>query len=630
MSELEATLNAAPEAAQEQAACEAMAPEAVQTAAQDTTTDEVTEATTFPRPQTKAEILARLEALVAAETLPDRAETDYLRVTFYRIINAEAAAAREAFDKAEAEAALKAAEEGTVAVHHEYKPAANPDEETFKAGMNTLKERRAQQAAALEAEKQENLTRKLAIIDRIKLMIEDAEGVEKFYDEFKTLQAEWKEIQLVPAERATELWKNYQLYVEKFYDLLRLEFEFRAYDFKKNLEVKTRLCEKAEALAEMEDPIAASRQLQPLHDEWRETGPVAKELREELWLRFKAASTIVNKRHQDHFLAIKEKEEANLAAKTTLCEKAEALDTTALNTNAQWEEMTAQVLEMQNNWKQIGYTPRKVNAQIFERFRTACDKFFQAKAEHFRNLRETFSANLEKKTALCEKAEALKDSTEWAATTDALIELQKQWKAVGPVAHKLSDALWHRFNEACNHFFNQKQEANADKRNEEEANLEKKNGIIARLETLAAEGAEDLLAAVRALQAEWNEVGHVPFRKKEKMYRRYREICDKIYETIHSDKSRRRVEGYRRAVAEKAGDALTRERQKMQKLVEDKKAEIQNYETNLTFLNAKSKSGNSLVAEIERRIERLKSELEELKQKMAVSLEQKNETESAE
>lgn len=612
MSEEMELTNAAPEAAKDLTAAQSEISAAAPAAA---------EVSNHPRMQTKDEILAKVRQYVADDVVIDRAELDHFRIQFYRLVNAEQAAAREAFEQQESEAALQAAKAGETAVHHDFVPAEDPMEQEFKAAINTLKERRAAQNAAIEEEKRQNLERKQAIIARIKAMTEDPEGVEKSYDEFKQLQTEWKERQAVPAENATELWKNYQLYVEQFYDLLRLSFEFRAYDFKKNLEAKTHLIEAAEKLAEVEDPISAFHQLQKLHEQWRETGPVAKELREEIWARFKAASTVINKRHQDHFLAIKEQEEANLASKTALCELVEAIDTTALTNLQQWEESTKAIAEAQAQWKTIGYTPRKVNASIFERFRTACDKFFQAKSAHFKGIREEYAANLEKKTALCEKAESLKDSTDWTATANALIALQKEWKQVGPVAHKYSDALWHRFNDACNFFFAQKQEAGAGQRAEEEANLERKQDIIARLEALLQAEEEDLHAAVKALQTEWSEVGHVPFRKKERIYQRYREACDAIYDRLKASGVRRRMENFRKNVIEKGGDVVTRESQRLQRAYEEKKAEIQNYETNLTFLNVKSKSASGLVADIERRIARLKEELEEIKQKLAATRE---------
>lgn len=551
----------------------------------------------------KEDVIARLKEIVESGE-EDRNATDQLRTVFYRLHNEEVAAARQAFEEAGGAA-------------EEFVPEADALEAEYKALMATIKEKRAAAAAEAEAERQQNYEKKLAIIERIKEMIAAPDDIDKNYEAFKALQVEWREVGQIPAEHVTESWKNYQHNVEQFYDLLRMNHEMRAYDFKKNLELKTAICEAAEKLADVEDVISAFHQLQKLHQEFRETGPVAKELREEIWTRFKTASTVINKRHQDHFLAIKAEEEANLAQKLTLCETVEALDLSALTTPADWEEATKGIIALQAQWKTIGYTPRKQNQEIFERFRSACDKFFAAKTDHFRAIREELTQNLQLKTVLCERAEALKTSTDWGPTTNALVALQAEWKTIGPVAHKVSDAIWKRFNTACNEFFAAKQAANAGQRAEEEANLAKKQDIISRLETLVAEGAENLLEAVKALQTEWNETGHVPFRKKEKLYRQYREACDKLYDTIHRTGARRRVENITRRAAQQSGNP----QQRLQKLVEDKKAEIKNYETNLTFLSTKSKSGNSLVADIERRIESLKVELAELEKKVAEAAE---------
>lgn len=562
-------------------------------------------------PATKQEVIERLKTIVYEGAQADRSELERLKMIYYRLHNAAVAEAREQF------IANGGAPEA-------FMPQPDPEEENFKAQMSLIREMKAKAAEEQEREKQANLQRKQQIIERIKAMAVSPEEADKGYDELKKLQEEWKEIKNVPAENATELWKNYQLYVEQYYDQLRLNHEMRAYDFKKNLEIKTQLCEAAEKLAAMDDVIAAFHQLQTLHQEYRETGPVAKELRDEIWKRFKDASTVVNKRHQQHFEELKAQEEQNLARKTELCEKVETLRTDEARTYQQWDELTQQVLAWQAEWKTIGFTPRKVNNEIFERFRAACDAFFQQKTSYFKDMRETLAANLAAKNSLIAQAEELKDSTDWAATTQKLVELQKQWKQTGPVAHKVSDAVWKRFNDACNAFFNRKAEQNAGQRKEEEANLARKNEILAQLEKLAAEPAADQLQAVRALQAEWQEVGHVPFRKKEKMYRRYRELCDTIYNALHENAGRRHMDNFRRNVAEKEGNELTRERTRLLNSLEAKKQEIQNYETNLTFFRASSKKGNSLVADIEKKLARLKEDLALMQQKVKAVNEQIN------
>lgn len=560
-------------------------------------------------PTTKAEVIEALKDIVYNGGDVERATLEHLKMLYYRIHNAEVVAARDKFvgDGGNAE---------------DFIPAPDADEENFKAQLALIREMRSKAAEELEKEKQDNLQRKLEIIDRIKELAATAEEADKGFEEVKKLQAEWKEIKTVPAERATELWKNYQLYTEQFYDQLHLNHEMRAYDFKKNLEIKTHLCEAAEKLAEVEDVISAFHQLQKLHQEFREAGPVAKELRDEIWKRFKDASTVINKRHQDHFEGLKAREEENLQKKTALCEKVEQLQLDDLKTYAQWDEMSKQIIELQAEWKTIGFTPRKVNNEIFDRFRAACDRFFQAKTAYFKANREKLSANLAAKNALIEKAEALKDSTDWGATTNKFVELQKEWKTIGPVAHKISDTIWKRFNDACNYFFDKKNEANKGQRKEEEANLELKKAVIAEIEKLAAEPGDNLLQSIRELQAKWNEIGHVPFSKKEKMYRRYRELCDKVYDTLHATAGKRRMDNFKRNVAEKGGNELTRERNRLQNVLDAKKQDIQNYETNLTFFRSSSKKGNSIVADIEKKIERLKDDLKDITEKLKTVNEQ--------
>ena len=545
-------------------------------------------------------VIEQLKLLLEQPDNADRNALDACRSAYYRLHNEAVAKAREQF----------LAEGGEEA---DFVAPEQPLEAEYKQLLANIKVRRAEMAEKAEAERQANLARKLAIIEQIKGFAADAEQIDKNYDTFKALQAEWKEIGTIPAEHVTDTWKNYHHYVEQCYDLLRINHEMREYDFKKNLEIKTRICEAAEKLTEQEDVISAFHQLQQLHAEFRETGPVAKELRDEVWNRFKTASTIINKRHQDFFLAQKQQEEDNLLRKTALCERVEAIDLTALHTMNDWEAQSKEIVALQAEWKTVGYAPRKANQQIFDRFRAACDLFFTAKSKFYKEVRETLAANLAKKTALCEKAEQLSESTDWAATTKALVELQAEWKTIGAVAHKASDAIWKRFNTACNAFFDRKKAANASGNEEEVANLAKKQDIIARLEQLIAEGSEKLHDAVKALQAEWNEVGHVPFKKKEKVYRAYRKACDTLYATLHEQAGRRRIDNLTRRVAAQGGN----ERQRLQRAYDEKKAEIATYETNLSFLTTKSKSGSSFVADVERRIELLKRDLTLLAEKIA-------------
>ena len=568
-------------------------------------------------PASKLEVIERLKTLSENPEDVKRAELEWLKQTYYRLRNAEVVAAREQFvaDGGQAD---------------DFMPAPDADESTFKQIYEEIRDKRAQLAAEEEKEKQDNLKRKLEIIEEIKAKSTSAEEADKNFEAVKQLMAEWKTITLVPAENATELWKNYQLCVDHFYDQLHLNHEARMYDFKKNLEIKTRLCEEAEKLMEAADPVAAFHHLQLLHQEYRESGPVAKEQREEIWTRFKAASTAINKRHQEHFVALKEKEEENLQKKTALCEKVESLDLNAPKTFADWDKLTKTIIELQAEWKTIGFTPKKMNTKIFERFRATCDHFFSRKAEFFKGLRESLAANLEAKTKLAEAAEALKESTDWNETSKRFVDLQKQWKEIGPVAHKVSDAIWTRFNDACNYFFEHKNAATGDQRKVEEENLAKKNEVIEALQKLYEAGVEGISEQVHDLQEQWNAIGHVPFRKKDKIYKKYREICDRIYNELHVSVRRRSIENFRKQVAEKGEDEISKERRRLRNALEAKQAEIKNYETNLSFFNSKSKAGDSLVAEITRKIERLRGDLEEINEKLKATRVQNKKQQAAE
>ena len=564
------------------------------------TQEDNTSASAAPKFASQEEVMAHLKTLLESPETADRTVLEACKSNFYRFHNEIIAKARQQF----------------VAEGHEEADFVAPKlplEEEFKQLLADIKVRRAEIAAKAEAERQANLARKLEIIEKLKELAADAELIDKNYDTFKALQTEWKELGAIPAERVTDTWKSFQHAVEQGYDLLRINHEMREYDFKKNLEIKTRLCEAAEQLTTSDNVIDAFHQLQQLHAEYRETGPVAKELRDEVWSRFKTASTTINKRHQDFFIAQKQQEEENLQRKTEICERVEAIDLAPLRTMNDWETVAQQIIAMQAEWKTIGYAPRKANQQIFERFRTACDRFFIAKSQFNKEMRETFAANLAKKTALCEKAEQLSESTDWAATTKQLIALQAEWKTIGSVPNKASDTVWKRFSKACNTFFDRKKAANNSGSEEETANLAKKQDIIARLQQLIAEGSDNLHDAVKALQAEWNEVGHVPFKKKEQIYQAYRKACDTLYETLHEEAGRRRIDNMVRRATSQGGN----ERQRVQRALDEKKAEIANYETNLSFLTAKSKSGSSLVADVERRIELLKKDLVLLTEKIA-------------
>ena len=556
--------------------------------------------------KTKKEVIERLKEIANNDDDPQKDEVEYLKTTFYKLHFAE----READMKAYIEAGGDP--EG-------YKVTPDEDENGFKAEMSVIKEKRAKIFLEQERLKQENLKKKLDIIDKIKAMATSPEEANKSYQDFKKLQQEWKDIKLVPAEKANELWRNYQLYVEQYYDLLKLNNEAREYDFKKNLEIKTHLCEAAEKLADESDVISAFHQLQKLHQEYRETGPVAKELREEMWTRFKAASTVINKRHQQHFEELRSKEEDNLAKKTALCEKVEEIAKEEVKNAGDWDKKTKEIIAIQAEWKTIGFAPQKMNVKIFERFRSACDDFFGRKAEFFKDLKQKFSENAEKKKALVEQAQALQDSTDWKATSDKLVALQKEWKTIGMVPKKLGDKLWNDFLTACNHFFDARNSANAGTRTEERANLEKKRDIIAQLKKLADDAADDIQEKVRELVDQYNAIGHVPFKEKDNVYKEYHDILDRLYKELNVTTARRRLDKFRnnlKNVAEKGVDALDNERARLMRRYEQLKQEIQTYENNMGFLNASSKKGNSLIDEMNRKVQKLKDDMNLVREKI--------------
>ena len=555
----------------------------------------------------KEGVLARLKELVHDPEHVDRQETENLKHLFYKLHNAEQEAAKKQF-----------IENG--GSPEEFVPQEDPQEKEFKNLMGVIKEKRSLMNAELERQKEENLQVKLSIIEELKELVESGEDANKYYSEFKKLQQQWNDTKLVPQGKINELWKNYQLYVEKFYDLLKLNNEFREYDFKKNLEIKTHLCEAAEKLADEKDVVSAFHQLQKLHQEFRETGPVSKDLREEIWNRFKAASTVINKRHQQHFEALKEAERHNLDQKTVICEIIEAIEYDELKTFAAWENKTQEVIALQNKWKTIGFAPQKMNVKIFERFRQACDLFFKKKGEFFKSLKDEMNKNLEKKKQLCEKAEALKDSTDWKDTADKLIKLQKEWKTIGPVAKKYSDSVWKRFITACDYFFEQKNNATSSQHVQEVENLEKKKAIIEKLQAIDEHMAvEEANESLKNLMKEWNAIGHVPFKEKDKLYKQYHKIVDELFDRFNISASNKKLMNFQLNINNIQGEGLQslyKEREKLMWIRDNMKSELITYENNLGFLNSTSKKGSSLLQELNRRVEKLKGDLDLVLQKI--------------
>ena len=549
---------------------------------------------------TKKEVLERIREIAHNGENPDKEEVERLKSTFYRLHIAEREEQQKAY-----------IENGGDPEKYQIRP--DDDEEAFKAEMLIIKEKRAKAFKKQEEERAENLRHRVEIIDKIKNMATSPEEANKSFNAFKQLQQEWKEIGTVPPEKSAETWKTYQLYVEQFYDLLNLNREAREYDFKKNLELKTRLCEEAEKLAEEPDVVSAFHQLQELHTQYRETGPVAKDLRDEIWARFKNASTVINKKHQQYFEELRAREEENLKKKTELCEKVENIIKEDFKNSADWEKYSKEIIAIQQEWKTIGFAPQKMNVKIFERFRTACDNFFSRKSEYYKEIKKRFAENAEKKRALVEKAQALADSTDWKATSDKLIALQKEWKTIGIVPRKLGDRLWEDFLSACNRFFEARNEANAGSRNDEKANLDKKRDIIARLKAMAEEAGDDIQAKVQALKDEYNTVGHVPYKDKDKVYKEYHEALDKVYDTLHIRQTHHRLDNFKnnlKSVAKRGDDAIDSERARLMHRYEQLKQEVSTYENNLGFLNIASKKGNSLVEEMNRKVQKLKDEVQ--------------------
>lgn len=568
------------------------APEATEVVAEPT--EDVEDASV--KSVTRQEIIGRLEEIADSEdALNCKAEVENLKVQFYKLRTAEIDAARKAF----------VADGGEENV---FIPEPDALEEPFKSAMNKIKEKRSAWLKAQEEEMQANYELKLTLLNELEELVNKAENGSPEVNEFRALQNRWKEIKNIPQDKVTPLWKQYQLLVEKFYDVLKLNHEFREYDFKKNLEIKTRLCEAAEALIDEEDVISAFRQLQQLHNEFREAGPVAPELREEVWTRFKTASTAINRRHQDHFESKKEREQQNLEQKTAICEEIEAIDMSALTTYQAWNNGTQKILELQARWKEIGFAPQKMNLKIFERFRNACDEFFRCKSEFFKSVKSTQNENLERKRALCEAAEALKESEDWKDTANKLAKLQKEWKEIGAIPQKYSDALWKRFVGACDEFFERRNKATSSQRNAEQENLKQKREIIEKIknidETLSG---DEQIKQINALMPEWNAIGFVPFREKDKVYKEYKQAINAVYERLHVNANERKLADFKNNIS-KGNNSLTREREKLIRQYENLKAEIATYENNLGFFSTSSKKGESLVDVMRQKMEKLKGD----------------------
>jgi len=557
---------------------------------------------------TKEEIVKKLKDLLEAEELPSRAEIDIYKQNFYKLKSAETEALKAKF-----------VEDG--GNPEEFVVTPDPVEEEIKSSLNAIKERRSKIIADEERIKEENLDKKLRIIDNIKNLTESSDDFGKLYKEFKDLQQEWNDIKLVPQGKVKELWRSYQIYSEKFYDLIKINNELRDYDFKKNLELKTSIIESVEKLADEQDVISAFHQLQNFHQQWRDIGPVAKEIREEIWERFKEASTNINKKYQEHFVELKSSEENNLAEKTNICETIKAIDYETLKSAKDWDEKTKEVIALQEKWKTIGFVPRKVNTQIFEEFRSLCDTFFEKKAAFFRHQKEDMEVNLEKKKALSERANILKESTNWKETAEELISIQKEWKTIGPVPRKYSDSLWKEFISACDYFFEQKNKAQASQKEEEVVNLELKKDLIGKIKELDESLTPDeLMTQLREFMNKWGKIGFVPFKEKDKIYKEYQAALDVHFDRMKISKTERRMQNFKTNLAdmsksERPKNSLFKERDRLLHQYNKIKSELQTYENNMGFLSV-SKGGGGLLKDMNQRIESLKGELEFITKKI--------------
>ena len=555
----------------------------------------------------KQELIDVLKLLINKEVDAAKDGVEHIKQLFYKKVKLEVEEQKKLF-----------VENG--GIETDFVAAKDELEESFKALLNEFRVKKASVMAQLEKEKDSNLLQKQHLLEQMKVLVGSNDDVSTHINEFRALQQKWKSIGQVPQTASTELWKQYNLYQESFWDLIKINNELREYDFKKNLESKTLLCDAAEKLSEETDVIAAFQKLQKLHEEWHELGPVAREIREQIWTRFKDASTAIHKKHQSYFDSIRKLEEENLVTKTELCEKIEAFDYSKLNNYRQWDEATKTILAWQEEWRSIGFAPRKVNQKVFDRYRKACDAFFAAKGEFYKETKNVLVVNSDKKKALCEQAEALKDSTDWKEAGEKFILLQKEWKTIGPVAKKYSDELWKRFIAACDYFFEQKNKSTSGQRNAESENLAKKKELIAKINAFEkSENNNESVAALRALMAQWNTIGHVPFKEKDKVYKEYRDAVDKQFETLNVDATNRRMDNFRSNLKDMSGkgeNKLYREREKLMRAYEHLKSEILTYENNIGFFSSSSKKGGGLIKEMERKIESLKEESKLIEQKI--------------
>jgi hypothetical protein len=545
----------------------------------------------------KQEVIDQLKVVIESIDEDVKEKIDFLKQTFYRILKSENEIEKTSQDSSE---------------ENDENAKSDPLEVILKDLLNNWREKKANKLAEQEKERKNNLERKLQIIEEIKNLTDSSEDIGKTLPEFRRLQQSWKETGNIPQEQVTEIWKKYQIQIERFYDLLKINNEFREYDFKKNLEIKTNLCESAEKIAEESDVVLAFRQLQKLHDDWRETGPVAKEYREDIWNRFKNASSIINKKHQLFFEKLKSAENENLAQKTTICETVESIDFDSLKSYKDWDNKTAEIIHLQDLWKKIGFAPKKVNNKVFDRFRAGCDNFFQKKSDFYKSSKEILNQNLEKKKLLCEKAESLKESTDWKSTSETMVQIQKEWKSIGPVPKKLSDSIWNRFISACDYFFEQKEKFAPSQKNEEIKNLNSKKELIDQINNIAESMPEDeAVNLYHELVARWNAIGFVPFKEKDKVYKAWHEAVDRLSEKLNINKENRRLNKFQHNLddmTQKGQGKVLHERERLLRQFDSISNEIKTAENNIGFFTMSKNSNNSFLIEMNKKIESLKEE----------------------
>ena len=549
--------------------------------------------------KSKSEIVDMLALIIEQELAGDiRLQVEQLKTAFYKL------------HRAQVDAQLKEAAEQGVTIEI----APDADEARLKELLKVYRDYRDKVAAENEKVKEENYAKKLEIIESLKALISSEETLNVTFNRFRELQARWKEIGQVPQSKTNDLWETYNLHIERFYDFVKINKELRDLDLKKNYQAKLDLCEAAEALAEQENIVEAFRKLQKYHDQWREIGPVATEQKEAIWERFKAASSIINRRHQEHFESLKQEQLANLERKTALCEAAELLIANAPTSHKEWNKAGESLMELQNQWRTIGFAPKKENTKIYDRFRSACDRFFELKHAFYADVKDDMERNLSLKEALCEAAELIQDSEEWKEATDKLLELQAEWKKIGTVSRRHAEAIWNRFRAACDRFFERKSEHFSSVEKQYEDNLSKKLALLEEMESAEVKSFD----AIKEYQRRWSEIGYVPIKAKDEIQKRYKQAIDKMFAVVRSSGREQSLSRFKERVNSLRQDGKRRlrsEREKLYNRVRQLEQEVATLENNIGFFT-KSKGAESLIADVNEKIAKTKREIADIIEKI--------------